>query len=224
MDTFYFGQERRLAEDQPIVQSTTNNRINLDGISNDILRRTILKALRHTPELYRLNMDNDGWVSSVEMGQLINQLTGTDFELDLDEVHRVFQAIDLIDRVQFKQGFVRAAYGHSSNRFAPSTFAIPEQPLFHGTSADNWSMIECFGLSTAKRRFVQLTTDFDYASQIAKSHIRSPIVLQVSTTKAIANCVRFYSTDSHVWLATAIPATCLQVWLDETFDLEEPHF
>ena len=85
-------------------------------------------------------------------------------------------------------------------------------------------MIECFGLSPAKRRFVQLTTDFDYASQIANSHSRSPIVLQVSTTEAIANGVRFYSTDTHVWLATAVPATCLQVWLDDTFALDEPLF
>ncbi len=169
-------------------------------------------------------MDHDGWVDSVEMGQLINQLTGTDSVPDFDEVLRVFQEVDLIDRVQFQHGLFRAAYGHSTERFAPSTSAIPNQPLFHGTSVGNWSMIECFGLSPAKRRFVQLTIDFDYAIEIASSHGRSPIVLQVATADAIALGVKFYSTDSHVWLSTAIPATCLQVWLDDTFALDEPLF
>ena len=169
-------------------------------------------------------MDSEGWVDSVEMGNLINQLTGTDSVPDFDEVRRIFAEIELTDRIQFKQRFFRAAYGHSAERFAPSTSAIPEQPLFHGTSADNWPLIECFGLSSVKRRFVQLTTDFDYANQIANSHSRSSIVLQVANAEAIAKGVRFYSTDTHVWLATAVPATCLQVWLDDTFELEEPLF
>ena len=169
-------------------------------------------------------MDYDGWVDSVAMGHLINQLTGTDSVPEPEEVLRVFREIELVDRVQFKQRFVRAAYGHSTERFEPSTSAIPDQHLFHGTSADNWCMIECFGLSPAKRRFVQLTTDFDYASQIASSQSRSPIVLQVATAEAIAIGVKFYSTDTHVWLATAVPVTCLQVWMDDAFDLEEPLF
>ena len=160
VDSVHFGGERYPREDQLSVQSTPSNRINLDEISEDILGRTILKALRHTPELYALQMDTDGWVNSVELGQLINQLTGTDSLPEFDEILRVFQEIELIDRVQFKQGFVRAAYGHSSDVFAPVENAVSDQLLFHGTSAANWSMIECFGLSPAKRRFVQLTTDF----------------------------------------------------------------
>ena len=224
IDSVYICQSRYQVEDQSSVHSTTNNRIKLDGISKDILRRTILKALRHSPELYALQMDTDGWVKSVEMRHFISLITGTDAVPEFDEVLRVFQEIDLIDRVQFKQGFVRATYGHSTEQFAPSTSAIPDQPLFHGTSVDNWSMIECFGLSPAKRRFVQLTTDFDYANQIANSHSRSPIMLKVAAAEAIALGVKFYSSNTHVWLATAVPATCLQVWLDDTFPLEEPLF
>ncbi len=70
-------------------------------------------------------MDNDGWVDSIEIGQLINQLKGTDSVPELEEVLRVFREIELVDRVQFKQRFVRAAYGHSTERFEPSTGAQP---------------------------------------------------------------------------------------------------
>ena len=206
VDAVFPVQENYECFSIPTVQSTRRNRVNLQGISKDTLRSTVLKSLRHSPELYALNMDTNGWVDAIDLGYRISQLIGTDSIFDCDDVLWIFQEIGLNDRVQFKHGFVRAAYGHSSDRFAPEEKAVPDQPLFHGTSADNWSMIECFGLSPAKRRFVQLTTDFDYANQIANSHSRSPIMLQVATAKAIALGVKFYSTDTHVWLATAVPA------------------
>jgi putative RNA 2'-phosphotransferase len=202
-------------EEQPSVQSTSSNDFHMEGASKDFLRRSLLKALRHCPEQYNLNMDSDGWVNTVELGQLFRHLTGTNVP-DFDQLLQVFLELDLIDRIQTKSGFVRAAYGHSTYRFAPSNTAIPDQPLFHGTSASNWSMIECFGLSPVKRRFVQLTTDFDYVSQIANLHGRSPIVLQVATAHAIECDVKFYPTGTHVWQATAVPAICLQIWLDNT--------
>ena len=209
---------------KPGVQTKGIRTDRFRGNSAGILGTTILKALRHTPELFGLQMDSDGWVNTVQLSGVVGQLTGTESIISFEKLVSIFSEIGLNDRVQFKHGFVRAAYGHSSDRFAPEEKTVPDQLLFHGTSAANWSMIECFGLSPAKRRFVQLTTDFDYANQIANSHSRSPIMLQVATAEAIALGVEFYSTDTHVWLATAVPATCLQVWLDDTFGLEEPLF
>jgi putative RNA 2'-phosphotransferase len=188
------------------------------------LSSTILKALRHTPELSSLGMDFDGWVRESEFRNFIAQLLEHDDSLQRTPMDEILSNLELIDRVQTKSGFVRAAYGHSTHRFAPTTSAIPDQPLYHGTSARNRSIIECFGLSAVNRRFVQLTTDFDYASQIARSHGRSPIVLQVATAQAIESDVRFYPTGTHVWQATTIPSICLQIWMDDAFELDEPLF
>ena len=169
-------------------------------------------------------MDPDGWVSLSEFGHLVAQLIGSDENPNCDDLLNSIRELGLTDRVQFTDGRFRACYGHSAKQFAPAINVLPIAPLYHGTSANNWRMIECFGLLPSKRRFVQLTTDFDYANQIANSHGRSPIVLQVATVEAIAQGVKFYSTDTHVWLATEVPATCLQVWMDDTFGLEEPLF
>lgn len=183
-----------------------------------------MKALRHTPELYALRMDADGWVSCGEFGPLVSQLSGSESIPNFDEIQNTICKLGIGDRVQFKDGFIRAHYGHSTKRFSPRVSTPPNVPLFHGTSADNWSMIESFGLSPNGRRCVQLTTDFDYASKIASSSGRSPIVLQITTASAISNGVSFYPTDSHVWLSTAIPPECLQVWLDDAYELDEPLF
>lgn len=178
------------------------------------LSSTILKALRHTPELFALHMNSDGWVGEQEFGVLLAQLIGVDEQLPMESINDILCETGLADRVQNKNGFVRAAYGHSTPIFVPTESSVSDQPLFHGTSADNWSMIECFGLSPRNRRFIQLTTDFEYANEVALSRGRSPIIIQIATAEAISRGVQFYSTGTHVWLSTEIPADCLQVWLD----------
>jgi len=70
-----------------------------------------------------------------------------------------------------------------------------------------------------KRQFVQLTTDFDYAREVASKLPGNPVVLQISTYSAEQLKVRFFSTGTHVWLATPIPTSCLQVWMDNAVSI-----
>jgi len=130
------------------------------GIAADKVKKTILKSLRHTPEQFGLQMDPDGWVYASELVVSRGELLGIDQRSSIQDLETFLDELGLIDRVQIKDHRVRATYGHSTKPFEPSTSTIPDQPLFHGTSANNWAMIECFGLSPFKRRFVQLTTDY----------------------------------------------------------------
>jgi putative RNA 2'-phosphotransferase len=224
VDSFFNPECRCQNADQPSVQASSVDRKKFETTSNQLVSRTILKALRHKPESYGLRMDQDGWVSSSEFGHLVAQLTGSEESLNCDGLQNSIRQLGLSDRIQFEDGRFRASYGHSANQFAPSLAAAPTTPLYHGTSAENWRMIECFGLLPSKRRFVQLTTDFDYASEIASSKSRSPIILQVTTVAALGSKVSFYPTGTHVWLSTSIPATCLQVWMDDAWSEGEPTF
>ena len=99
---------------------------------------------------------------------------------------------------QIERKRIRAAYGHSFVGFQPSTEAIPDVPLFHGTNAQLWPMIQTYGLLPQKRHFVQLTTNFEYAEKIANAGKRRPLILQVMTTEAVAQGVRFFQTGTHV--------------------------
>ncbi len=190
------------------------------------LGRKLLTALRHHPEEYGLRMNSDGWVDVLDVGDAINQILRTETRWDRDSVQRSFIDLGLIDRVQFSSDYCRTMYGHSTPCFNPKSETVPETSLFHGTSGRNLSSISCFGLHSMRRRFVQLTTDFDYANKIAEQHGDSPVVFQVSLNSAIEAGVRFYSTRSHVWLATSIPFDCLEIWMtqapivdDDSFDL-----
>ena len=67
----------------------------------------------------------------------------------------------------------------------PTAFAIPEAPLFHGTDAGVWSVIQTYGLLPQNRFFVQLTTDFEYAEEIAKAQNVPPESALQRQVKAI---------------------------------------
>ena len=178
------------------------------------LGRKILRVLRHVPEEVYLRMEPDGWVHVEQLGEVINHWCNCDTHWKTSTLQPLMHELGMADRVQFDRNWCRAAYGHSTQLYKPTTFAEPNEMLFHGTRAGYWQMIECFGLAPMRRRFVQLTTDFDYALQIA-SQEETPIVLQVLRAQAIAEGTRFLSTGSHVWLAEAIPAHLLQVWLPD---------
>lgn len=91
-------------------------------------------------------------------------------------------------------------------------------------SSRNLPSISCFGLQSMRRRFIQLTTDFDYANAIAEQHGGSPVVFQVSLNSAIEAGVRFYWTPSHVWLSTPIPYDCLAIWMTQAPTVDDDSF
>lgn len=187
-----------------------------DDLSDAVSRRiyhlhsihfNLLKALRHRPDELNLQMNADGWVDLENVIQWIESL--------LPEVRHIGVTnvlAELGDRIQIQEGQIRATYGHSCFQFSPSRSSVPNLPLFHGTSSDYWPNIELFGLRPGERRFVQLTSSFDYAVQIAKKRPQEPIVIQVSTVTAMTQGIKFFDTGTHVWLAEAIPSSCLQVW------------
>ena len=187
----------------------------IDVHETESLRRSILKALRHTPEEFGLRMDCDGWVDIREVGAIIARFTAYDQTVGVDDLIRAINGLRFGNRIEVLADCVRASYGHSTNRFNPMRTAIPDVPIFHGTSSDLWPLINTFGLLRGNRRFVQLTSDFEYAQRIASAHNGSPIVIQIRNTQASELGIQFIPTATHVWLATDIPSDCLQLWLVE---------
>ncbi len=175
------------------------------------LSRWLLKILRHTPEAAGLSMDANGWI---QLDQITRTLPDHLAGFALLPVEYLVNLIEHIlwQRVQLTGDSVRATYGHTSQQFAPTETQIPDAPLFHGTAWERWPLIQHAGLNPAGRRFVQLTTDFDYANRIANAHSAHPLVLQVATHAALDAGVKFFNFGIHVWQCTAVPSDCLQQW------------
>ena len=190
-------------------------------LSSDQLRRLLLKALRHTPERFSLKIDADGWVDLRELLDAATAFIPIPHTASSDDFPRLLDKLNHRGQFQIQSGRIRAAYGHSFPGFDPSSEAVPDLPLFHGTDSRYWPSIDAYGLSSQSRSFVQLTTDFDYAEEIARSRNRKPFLLQVMTSEAVHRGVRFYRTGTHVWLSTCIPSECLQIWNTEPLDIDD---
>jgi putative RNA 2'-phosphotransferase len=192
--------------------------------SDNDVRKALLKALRHQPEVFSLPPDADGWVSLNDALQVLDRWFDSKFSFRLEILLRAVHQEKQASRFQIENGHIRASYGHSYEGFQPTSQSVPDLPLLHGTTARIWPLIEFQGILPMGRRFVQLTTDFDYAEKIGQRKGSDSMVLQIRTQDALKAGVTFYQTGTHVWLATAIPSSCLTVWnaqgtqLDDWFD------
>lgn len=175
------------------------------------LRREVIRALRHSPECHDLVMDSEGWVPVEGVVAFSQEILSNVTDANIAEVIG-----PLGDRIELDGNRIRATYGHSTSCFAPQSPCVPDVPLFHGTLHDNWPMIELVGLQPMKRRFVQLTTDYEYASEHLSNKCNDPLILQVVNKAAMDAGVLFFDTGTHVWLASHIPSACLQLWGEPT--------
>ncbi|MBN8603396.1 MAG: RNA 2'-phosphotransferase [Planctomycetes bacterium] len=198
---------------QPVT--TINQKRKQDVRSQDLaaaaelcdVHRKLLRALRHAPQEFNLDMDENGWVC-------LDQIYAW-FDLTLPEMRNV--GIKRIiaghgPRFAIKGNYIRATYGHSCIQYSPQIASIPKVPLFHGTTGDVLPLIDMFGLTPGYRRFVQLTTDFRYAAEIGRNRGSQPVVLCIDIQKANQLGIRFFESGTHVWCSTAIPANCLSTW------------
>lgn len=175
------------------------------------LSRWLLKVLRHNPEAAGVTMDRNGWVA---MEQLIHSLPTHLLGFSSLPKEFLVEVVEHIlwQRVQLAGENIRATYGHTTSLLDPVESHTPDAPLFHGTSWELWPLIQHVGLAPAGRRFVQLTTDFEYANRIALGRSANPLVLQVATQAALDAGVKFYNFGIHVWQCTAVPSCCLHAW------------
>lgn len=181
-------------------------------LENDrpLFLRTVAHALRHAPESHFLEMDADGWV---DLDLLLLSLRYSRPEcgpLSADDLKAVVGE-EGAARFEIKGDKIRALYGHSraTSQYRPS----PERPVFlyHGTRADLLDSIRADGLRPMRRRFVHLSSDWNYASAVANKETGTPVVLVVGAYKAAEAGTAFYPANGHVWLADTVPPQFLLI-------------
>ena len=168
------------------------------------LSRAVSHALRHNPQLYDLELDNEGWVS-------ITDLLGA-----LRKRRRVWQDLGEADlaemmgqsdkrRFEVRDGRMRALYGHSLPARLTREPVAPPAILYHGTTHGALNRIQTEGLRPMRRQHVHLSVDEPTAWQVARRHRGKPIVLVIRAAEAHAAGVSFYQGGESVWLADHIP-------------------
>jgi putative RNA 2'-phosphotransferase len=117
-------------------------------------------------------------------------------------------------------GRIRATYGHSIELGKPPPVASPPPLLFHGTTEEVLPTIRREGLKPMGRRFVHLTSDREYALQVANAKQSHTVVIVRAAAANIAGRV-FRCASSRVWLTERIEPVFLAT--DPNLLLLEPY-
>jgi putative RNA 2'-phosphotransferase len=170
------------------------------------LSKFLALILRHQPERFALELDDEGWASLPEVMEILKGLPNFRWATRAD-VTAVVEG-DTGDgkrRFQVEENRIRACYGHSLTRPIRYEPVTPPSVLYHGTSPNAIESIRREGLRPMERQYVHLSTDPKTAVQVGARHNEHPIVLTIRAGDARTAGVVFYQADEAIYLAKHIP-------------------
>lgn len=168
------------------------------------LGRLMAGVLRHFPERFGLTMNEQGWVDMREFIQAVH-LRRRDFHwLRSHHLHAVIET-DPKGRYQFKNGSIRATYGHSFDvdLELPSD-NIPET-LFYPTTEEEVDILLETGIRPSDRKKVHLSKTFEDAEVAGKHRVETPIILTVDAKKAINDGIVIQRAGKTVYVTDLVP-------------------
>lgn len=176
-------------------------------VPTERLSRFLSFLLRHRPEDYPLGFDNRGFVP---LKGLVNRVQDRFPEVDDTAILEIIEGSDKT-RFEFREGMVRATYGHSFPIDLEQTRESPPEFLYHGTAQDLAKIILEEGLKPRERQFVHLSLSFEEANAVGRRRVPVPAVLVVQSLAAHTQGVHFYHSGP-LFLTEGIPAKFLSLW------------
>ena len=167
------------------------------------LSKIMAHALRHAPEQYHLDLDQDGWVEIEDLLSGLHQrkrwrnVTIDDFEAVVTMPGK--------KRYEMENGRIRALYGHSTDDKIRKIPVVPPEILYHGTPPATAEIILREGLKPMNRQYVHLSMDVETAVMVGGRRSSTPIVLRVNALAAHNAGIQFYEERDLIWLADIVP-------------------
>lgn len=173
-------------------------------MKSDIVERSkyLSLLLRHKPQLAKLEIKEDGWISVKEL------IKNTDFTLC--QLKNIVSS-DSKQRYSFNQTntHIRANQGHSVSIKMNYDEFIPLKELYHGTSIKVKDQIISDGIKKMNRQYVHLSQDIDTALKVGKRHGR-PFIFKVDALKMLEDGIKFYISDNKVVLVDFVDKKYLE--------------
>ncbi|KMQ67374.1 hypothetical protein ACM39_13095 [Chryseobacterium sp. FH2] len=165
------------------------------------LSKTVSHALRHEPQFYNLELDNQGWVL---LSDLVFALNTKGIRVDENLIITMIEQSPK-KRHQILDGKIRAFYGHSTKKRILKNSAEPPDFLYHGTIQSSLNSIMEKGLLPMDRQYVHLSLDERTAGVVGSRKDGKLVILKVNAKEAFLNDVQFYKEENGIWLSDPIP-------------------
>ncbi|HUT27018.1 MAG TPA: RNA 2'-phosphotransferase [Methanomassiliicoccales archaeon] len=168
------------------------------------LGRTLAGVLRHFPERFGLDMDEQGFVN---LRDFISAMRDSNRRYHWLRPHHVVAIIetDPKGRYQISNDLMRATYGHSLELdLKLPTDNIPEF-LYYPATPEEADIILETGLRPSDRKMVHLSKTYQDAFNAGRVRVEAPIILEIDATAAIEAGNVISQAGKTVFLTQEIP-------------------
>jgi len=175
----------------------------------DSLGRTMAGVLRHFPDRYGLEMDANGWI---DLHDFLTALTIRNKRFRFLKPNHVLGLIqtDPKGRYEFRDGRIRATYGHSLDvDLDLPTENIPDV-LFYPTSEEELSVLLGAGLRPSDRKMVHLSGTFNAAVEAGRVRIQVPVIVEIDAKSARTSGIVIKKAGKTVYLTKEVPPEFLK--------------
>ncbi len=169
------------------------------------LSKTISKALRHKPEQFGIELDQEGWTTLEQLFKALGKRNPEWRDLTEQDLQDMMEAANK-KRYEINHGRIRAFYGHSIQQKIHKVAVTPPDVLYHGTPRNIIPILQEEGLKPMSRQYVHLSGDIGTASVVGKRRDRKPAILRVKAREAFEAGISFYVENDQIWLSEPIPA------------------
>jgi putative RNA 2'-phosphotransferase len=170
----------------------------------DRIGRTMAGALRHFPENFGLEMDEQGFVN---IKDFIRALQDRQRRFHWVRPHHIVAVIetDPKGRYQISNDMIRATYGHTIDLdLGLPTDNIPPN-LYYPTTPEEAEIILETGLKPSDRNMVHLSKTYGDAMSAGRVRTEEPVILAIDTETAIEDGHVIQRAGKTVYLTESVP-------------------
>lgn len=170
----------------------------------EMIGRTMAGVLRHFPDRFGLEMDPNGFV---DLRDFLTAMQVRNRRLRFLKPHHVIGLIetDPKGRYQFRDGRIRATYGHTLDiDLDLPTENIPDV-LFYPTREEELPILLEVGLKPADRKMVHLSRTFDAALEAGRVRVENPVILEIDAKAARESGTVIMKAGKTVYLTREVP-------------------
>jgi putative RNA 2'-phosphotransferase len=173
----------------------------LDKEKVEKLGRFVSGVLRHFPQKFNLEMDENGWVDFEELSKIVSRK----YRWANKWLIKAMIYSDKKGRYELIDNKIRARYGHSVDVKLRDYELADNDLLYYGTSEEEAHRLLEIGIKPVNQRFVHLSTTIEKGIEVAMLRTDDPIILVIDAKKAREKGIKFLKANEFIVLSEEIP-------------------
>ncbi len=186
------------------------------------LGRIMAGVLRHFPERFELDMDDNGFIDLIEFVDSIRRRRNQFHWLRQHHIHAVVDT-DEKGRYQIEGGMVRATYGHSIDLDLDLPMDDIPDELYYPATIEEMELLLETGLKPSDRKEVHLSKTAENALEAGRHRASRPYLMAIDASSAIADGFLIKQAGTTVYTTKEIPDKYLRPLEDFNAQLKEKY-